>query len=179
MIFTKSKIDGLYIIEPELKNDERGFLMKIFCKKELAKQGLTFDIVQVNQSLAKKKGTIRGLHFQREPKGEAKMVRCLKGAIYDVAVDLRKNSLTYGQWVFEELTQDNKKILLIPKGCAHGFQTLSNNSEVLYFSSEFYSPQYESGIRFNDPFFGITWPIKNPILSVKDKNWPLIINEDI
>ncbi len=174
MTFHKTKIKGLYIIEPELKTDERGYFIKVFCKKELAKEGLTFDIVQANQSLAKKRGTIRGVHFQRKPKAEAKIVQCLRGAIYDVAVDLRKGSSTYGQWVGEELTEDNKKIFLIPRGFAHGFQTLSNNSEVLYFASEFYSPKYESGIRFNDPFFNITWPIKNPIVSEKDKNWPLL-----
>lgn len=174
MIFNKTKIKGLYVIEPELKFDERGDFARVFCKKELAKEGLTFNIVQINQSLTNKKGTIRGMHFQKEPKAEGKIVQCLKGAIYDVVVDLRKNSLTYSQWVAEELTEDNKKMFFIPKGFAHGFQALADNCKVQYFMLEFYSPEYASGVRWNDPFLNINWPIKNPILSEKDKNWPLL-----
>lgn len=174
MKFKKTKIEGLCIIEPELKIDERGYFARIFCKEEFAKIGIDFNIVQINRSLTKKKGTIRGMHFQKEPKAEDKIVVCVKGAIYDVAVDLRKNSKTFGQWVAEELTEENKKMFLIPKGFAHGFQTLTDNTEILYFMSEFYAPEYASGVRWNDPFFNIKWPIRNPILSEKDKNWPLI-----
>jgi len=174
MIFHKTKIDGLYIVEPELKIDERGCFARIFCKKELTKIGFNFEIVQANISLNKKKGIIRGMHFQKIPKAEDKMVQCIRGAIYDVAIDLRQDSPTYGQWVAEELTENNRKMFLIPKGFAHGFQSLSGNSEILYFLSEFYSPKQESGVRWNDPFLNIKWPIKNPILSEKDKNWPLI-----
>ena len=174
MIFEKTKIEGLYIIEPELKNDERGYFGRFFCKKELAKIGVDFDIVQINRSLNAKKGTIRGIHFQKHPKSEDKIVQCISGAFYDVAVDLRKDSPTYGQWVGIDITQDNKKMFLIPKGCGHGFQSLEDNSEMLYFLSEFYSPEYESGVRYNDPFFNIKWPIKNPLLFEKDKNWPLV-----
>jgi dTDP-4-dehydrorhamnose 3,5-epimerase len=173
MIFKKTKIKGLYIIEPELKSDERGYFARIFCKKEFKKIGFDFKIVQVNRSLTKKRGTIRGLHFQKPPKSEDKIVVCLKGKIFDVALDLRKNSPTFGKWVGVELSEENKKMFLIPKGFAHGFQTLTDNCEILYFVSEFYSPKYESGIRWDDPFFNIKWPIKNPILSEKDKNWPL------
>ncbi|MCX6722129.1 MAG: dTDP-4-dehydrorhamnose 3,5-epimerase [Candidatus Staskawiczbacteria bacterium] len=173
MIFIKTKIKDLYIIEPELKIDERGYFARFFCKKELAKENLIFDIMQINRSFTKKKGTIRGMHFQRDPKSEGKIIQCLKGAIYDVAIDIRKNSSTYGQWVAEELTENNKKMFFIPKGFAHGFQSLKDNSEILYFVSEFYSPEYEGGIRWNDPFFNINWPVKNPILSEKDKNWPI------
>lgn len=173
MIFLKTKIKGLYIIEPELKIDERGYFARFFCKKELTKENLVFDIMQINRSFTKKKGTIRGMHFQRDPKSEGKIIQCLKGAIYDVAIDIRKNSSTYGQWVAEELTENNKKMFFIPKGFAHGFQSLKDNSEILYFVSEFYSPEYEGGIRWNDPFFNINWPVKNPILSEKDKNWPI------
>ena len=172
MLFHKTKIEGLYIIEPELITDERGCFSRTFGKEEFAKEGLVFDIVQANQSLTKKKGTIRGMHFQKEPKAEDKIVQCLKGAIYDVAIDLRKDSATYGQWVSEELNEKNKKMFLIPKGFAHGFQTLADNSEVQYFMSEFYDPEYASGASYNDPFFNIKWPIKNPFLSEKDKNWP-------
>jgi len=174
MIFHKTKIKDLYIIETELKADERGYFARVFCKKELANAGFKFEIVQINRSLNKKKGTIRGMHFQQEPKAEVKIVQCLRGAVYDVAVDLREDSQTYGQWVAEELTEDNKKMFFIPKGFAHGFQTLADNCEVQYFMSEFYSLGHGSGLRWDDPFFNIKWPIKNPILSEKDKNWPLI-----
>ena len=177
MIFHKTKIKGVYIIGPELKSDERGYFGRFFCKKELSEIGFDFEIVQINRSLNKKKGTIRGVHFQKHPKSEDKIVQCISGAIYDVAVDLRKDSATYGQWVSVELTQENKKMLLIPKGCAHGFQSLKDNSEMLYFLSEFYSPEYESGARYNDPFLNIKWPIKNPIILERDKNWSLINNK--
>ncbi len=174
MKLKETKIKGLYIIEPELKVDERGYFARIFCKKELKKIDFDFEIVQINRSLNKKKGIIRGMHFQKPPKAEDKIVQCIRGAIYDVAVDLRQGSPTYGQWVAEELTEDNKKMFLIPKGFAHGFQSLRDNSEILYFLSEFYSPEYENGVRWNDPFFNIKWPIKNPFLLERDKNWPLI-----
>jgi dTDP-4-dehydrorhamnose 3,5-epimerase len=175
MIISKTKIEGLYVIEPELKNDERGNFARTFCKDEILKAtGLDFDIKQGNQSLTNKKGMIRGMHFQKDPKAEAKVVQCLKGAIYDVAVDLRKDSKTYGQWVSEELSEENKKMFFIPEGFAHGFQTLADNCEVQYLMSEFYSQENSSGVRWDDPFFNIKWPIKNPTLSEKDKNWPLV-----
>lgn len=174
MRFQKTKIKGIVIIEPELKIDERGYFTRIFCQKELKRAGLDFHIVQVNRSFTKKKGTIRGMHFQKKPKAEDKIVQCLKGAIYDVAIDLRKDSSTYGQCVAVELNEENKKMFFIPKGLAHGFQTLTNNCEILYFMSEFYSPEYTSGVCWNNPFFNILWPIKNSILSKKDKDWPLI-----
>jgi len=174
MKFRETKIKGLYIIEPDLKVDERGCFSRSFCEEEFKKTGLDFKIVQVNQSVTKKKGTIRGMHFQRLPKAEDKIVQCIRGAIYDVAIDLRQDSSTYGQWVAEELTEDNKRIFLIPKGFAHGFQALTDNCKVLYFMSEFYSSSYSSGVCWNDPFFNIKWPIEHPILSEKDKNWPLI-----
>jgi len=170
MIFNKTKIDGLYIIEPELKIDKRGYFARIFCKKELKKLGFDFEIVQINRSLSKKRGIIRGMHFQKPPRVEDKIVQCIRGAIYDVAIDLRKNSQTYGKWVAVKLTEDNKKMFLIPKGFAHGFQSLTGGAETLYFLSEFYSPKYEGSIYWNDPFFNIKWPIENPILSQKDKN---------
>ncbi|TSC95198.1 MAG: dTDP-4-dehydrorhamnose 3,5-epimerase [Parcubacteria group bacterium Licking1014_1] len=174
MIFNKTKIKGLYIIEPELKIDNRGYFVEIFSKKEFSKKGLVFNIMRSCQSLTKKRGIIRGMHFQKESKAEIKIVQCLKGAIYDVAIDLRENSPTYGQYVSLELNEKNKKMFFIPKGFAHGFQTLVNNCQVQYFMSEIYSPEYASGVRWNDPFFNIKWPIKNIILSEKDKNWPLL-----
>lgn len=174
MKFKETKLKGLYVIEPEIHFDERGYFARIFCKQELSKIGIDFNIVQVNRSLNKKQGIIRGMHFQKPPKAEDKIIQCIKGKIYDVAIDLRQDSPTYGEWVAEELSEENKKMFLIPKGFAHGFQTLADSCEILYFMSEFYSPQYESGVRWNDPFFNIKWPIKDPILSEKDKNWPLI-----
>lgn len=174
MKFKKTKIEGLYIIEPELKIDKRGYFARIFCQKELAKMGLKFNIVQVNRSLTQKKGTIRGLHFQKPPKSEDKIVFCLKGAIFDVAVDLRKRFKTYRKWIGVELNEKNKRMLLIPKGFAHGFQTLTDNSEILYFMSEFYSPKHSSGIRWDDPFLKIRWPLKPTLILERDKNWPLI-----
>ena len=174
MKFEEAKLKGLCVIEPEIRVDERGYFARIFCKQELSKIGIDFNIVQINRSLNKKQGIIRGMHFQKPPKAEDKIIQCVKGKIYDVAIDLRQDSPTYGEWVAEELSEENKKMLLIPKGFAHGFQTLADSCEILYFMSEFYSPQYESGVRWNDPFFNIKWPIKDPILSEKDKNWLLI-----
>lgn len=174
MKFKEAKLKGLYVIEPEIHLDERGYFARVFCKQELSKIGINFNIAQINRSLNKKQGTIRGMHFQKSPKAEDKIIQCIKGKIYDVAIDLRQDSPTYGEWFVEELSEENKKMFLIPKGFAHGFQTLTDSCEILYFMSEFYSPQYESGVRWNDPFFNIKWPIKNPILSEKDKNWPLI-----
>lgn len=175
MKFKGTKIKGLYIIEPEPRIDDRGYLMRIFCEEELKKYGLQFTIVQASQTLTKKKGTIRGMHFQKSPKAEDKIVQCIQGAIYDVAIDLRKDSLTYGQWVAEELNEKNKKMFYIPKGFAHGFQSLVDDCQVQYFMSEFYSAEHSLGVRWDDPFFNIKWSIKNPILSEKDKNWSLII----
>ncbi|MFA6435942.1 MAG: dTDP-4-dehydrorhamnose 3,5-epimerase [Candidatus Gracilibacteria bacterium] len=174
MKFTETKIKGVYCIEPELIRDERGYFTRTFCQKELESHGIEFNIAQTNLTLTLKKGTIRGMHFQSEPKAEAKIVQCLKGSIYDVAIDLRKNSPTYSQWVTEELTGDNKKMLYIPKGCAHGLQTLTDDCEVSYLMSEFYSPEHSKGVSWNDPFFNIQWPVKNPSLSEKDKNWSFI-----
>jgi len=172
MIFHKTKIEGVYVIEPELKVDSRGYYTRIFCEKELAEHGLTFDVAQINRSVTTKKGTIRGMHFQKEPKSEGKLMQCVKGKIFDVAIDLRKDSKTYGHWIGEELTEDNNKMLFVPKGFAHGFQTLTDDCLVQYPVSEYYSPEYEGGIRWDDPSFTIHWPIENPILSEKDKQWP-------
>lgn len=173
MIFQKTKLKGVYIIEPEPLTDERGYFSRIFCKNEFLKNGIEFSITQINRSFTKKKGVIRGMHFQHPPMAEAKVIQCTKGAVYDVAVDLRKGSPTFGHWISVELTAENKKMLFIPEGLAHGCQTLTDESEVLYFMSEFYEPKYSDGVLWNDPLFGIDWPINNPMLSEKDKKWPL------
>jgi len=168
MIFTKTEIEGLYIIQLEPKNDNRGYFSRIFCKNELLKVGVRFDIVQINRSLSLKKGTIRGLHFQKFSKSEGKIIQCIKGSIFDVALDLRPDSKTYKKWIGKELSAENMTLMLIPKGCAHGFQTLEEESIVEYFVDEFYSPEYESGVRWNDPTIGINWPISEVQLSEKD-----------
>jgi len=172
--FNKTKLKDVYIIEPMIMKDERGYFERFFCKDELKKRGIDFDVKQANRSLSNEKGILRGLHFQKDPKAEDKIVQCIRGKIFDVAVDVREGSPTYGEWISEELTEDNKKMLLVPKGCAHGFQTLTRNSEVMYFMSEFYSPEHATGLRWNDPLFNIPWPLSNPILSPKDQNWPLL-----
>lgn len=176
MIFRKTKIDGLCLIEPELKIDERGWFARFFCGDELAGAGINFNVAQISRSLTAKKGTIRGMHFQKEPKAEDKIIQCLRGAVFDVVVDLRKHSPTYGKWVAEELSGSNKMMIYVGKGFAHGFQTLTDNCEMQYFVSEFYSPEHSSGVRWDDPFFGISWPIDNSLLSEKDRKWPFINN---
>lgn len=174
MRFRKTKIKGVYIIQIEPKKDKRGDFRRIFCQEELARIGIKFNMRQINQSFNRKRGTLRGMHFQKEPKTEQRIIQCLRGRIYDAAVDLRKGSPTRGQWLAVELSGKNKKMLYVPEGLAHGFQTLTNDCEIQYFMSEFYSSKRSWGIRWNDPFFKIKWPIKNPVLSRKDKNWPLI-----
>lgn len=174
MTFYPTKLDGVFVIEQEPRDDERGYFARIFCKDELAKAGIVFDVMQASHSFTKDKGTIRGMHFQKAPKEEDKIVQCLRGKIFDVVVDLRRSSPTFGKWIAEELSGDNKKSLFIPKGCAHGFQALTDNCLVQYFMNEFYSPEHAFGIRWDDPFFKIKWLIENPVLSEKDKNWPLL-----
>ena len=171
MIISKTKIEGVYILTPELRKDSRGYFARVFAKEELEKAGISFSIVHINSSLSRNKGLIRGIHYQKAPKEESKIIQCLKGKIFDVAVDLRKNSKTYGQWVGETLDSKNEKLFLIPKGCAHGFQVLEENTITQYFVSEYYNPAYETGIRWNDLFFNITWPIKNVVTSKKDSGW--------
>jgi len=173
MIFEKTKIDGVFIITQEPRGDQRGYFARIFAKEELKKQGIKFSIVHANRSLTVEKGTIRGMHYQKYPKQEDKLVQCIKGSIFDVALDLRQGSKTYGRWVGEILSEENKKMLLVPKGFAHGFQTLEKDCLVEYFVTQYYAADYERGVRWNDPLFKVDWPIKNAITSEKDAKWPL------
>lgn len=173
MLINKTKIAGVYTIDLELKTDGRGNFTRVFCQKELKNVGINFNIAQINRSLSVRRGMIRGLHMQKSPKSEDKIVQCLAGKIFDVALDLRQNSKTFGQWFGQELSEKNKKIMVVPKGCAHGFQTLTDNCLVEYFVSQFYAPEFERGIRWDDPKFSIKWPYKNVVLSDKDSNWPL------
>ncbi len=172
MIFLPTKFEHVYIIELEQKLDERGSFIRFYCQEEFAKSGLECNIVQANRSLTRKKGTIRGMHFQKFPKAEDKIIQCLRGVVYDVIIDLRRDALTYGQWMAVELSEQKNKMLFVPKGFAHGFQTLTDNCEMQYCMSEFYSPDHSAGVRWNDQFFNIKWPIEESILSEKDKDWP-------
>lgn len=171
MKITKTKLNEVCIIDLEPKGDSRGYFVRVFAREELQKKGIDFNIVHINESKTLKKGTIRGLHFQKKPKQESKIIRCLKGEIFDVAVDLRETSKTYGQWFGQVLNENNNKLLLIPEGFAHGFQALTNNCIIQYYVSEYYSPPHEQGIRWNDPLINIKWPISKPTLSEKDNSW--------
>ena len=163
---------GLKIIEPDKFDDNRGYYLKSFEKKAFRNLGIDFEIVQVSHSFNQTKGTIRGVHFQVGPFAQGKLVFCVKGNVFDVAIDLRKDSATYGKWFGLELSQKNMQILFIPKGFAHGFQTLEENSEVIYFISEVYSKEHESGVRWDDSAFAIKWPLEPTVISDKDSQWP-------
>ena len=174
MKFTKTKLDGVVIIEPDVFGDNRGFFMESWNKKKMEEAGLYYDFVQDNHSKSTVKGTLRGIHFQKGEKAQAKLVRSVKGAVLDVAVDLRKNSPTFKQWVGVELSAENKKQLLIPRGFGHGFVTLTDDAEFLYKADNYYAPEADAGIRWNDQDIGVEWGIENPILSEKDKKNPFI-----
>ena len=171
MKFTKTPIKDAYIINLDMIADDRGFFARLFCQKEFKEKKLINKFVQINNSFTKKRGTIRGMHYQKKPKEEVKVVRCVSGKIFDVIIDLRKKSKTYLKWYGLELSATNKKMLYVPKGCAHGFLTLSNNCEVFYLVSQEYSPKHEMGLRFDDPNFNIKWPLKILYGSNKDLNW--------
>lgn len=177
MKFIETKLKGAYIIELELIEDERGFFARSFCQKEFEEHGLNPCIAQCNISYNKKKGTLRGMHYQVAPHEEAKIVSCISGAIYDVVIDLRPDSPTYCQWFAVELTAycspltAHYKMLYIPEGFAHCFQTLKDDTTVFYQMSEFYHPECAKGVRWDDPAFGIQWPLSSPVLSQKDMNY--------
>lgn len=172
MIFTETKLKGAFIIEVEKKEDERGFFGRSWCAKEMEDHGLNVNIRQANISLNKAKGTLRGMHFQIAPHQEAKLVRCSRGSIYDVIIDLREDSSTFKQWIGVELSQDNYKMLYVPEDFAHGFITLEDNCEISYLMSEFYVPGAGATIRWNDPLFKIDWPMEPVVISEKDKTQP-------
>jgi dTDP-4-dehydrorhamnose 3,5-epimerase len=172
MHFTETKLKGAYLIELDKKADERGFFARAWCQKEFQARNLPPRFVQCNVSWNKRKGTLRGMHRQKAPHEESKLIRCTRGAIYDVILDLRRDSQTFGNWLGFELTQDNHRSLFVPGGFAVGFQTLEDASEVLYLMSEFYAPGAEEGVRYNDPAFRIEWPTELTVISEKDKGWP-------
>jgi len=172
MLFLETKLKGAFTIELQRIEDSRGFFARAFCKREFEQRGLNPAIVQCNVSFNPQKGTLRGMHYQQEPFREVKVVRCIAGAIFDAIVDLRPDSSTYRQWTGVELSAQNGRSLYVPEGFAHGYLTLTENTEVFYQVSEFYSPGYERGIRWNDPAFRIQWPIEPLIISPKDASHP-------
>lgn len=174
MRITPLEISGAFLIEMEEVKDNRGSFARQFCKKELVKAGIDFDIKQCNISKNYKAGVLRGMHYQKEPYPEIKFVSCFKGSIFDVLVDIRKDSPTYLQWVATELSEANGKMLYIPSGVAHGFQTLEDDSVVYYQLGEFFMPEYYSGVRWNDPAFGIIWPeVANRVMNERDASYEL------
>jgi dTDP-4-dehydrorhamnose 3,5-epimerase len=176
MKFTQTTLAGLWVIELEPRGDERGFLARTYCEREFAEHGLNTHWPQCNLTLTKHRGMARGMHFQADPKPEIKLIRCAAGAIFDVLVDVRPNSPTFGRWEGFELTSENRRTLYVPGGFAHGFQCLVDNCEVSYQMSEFYFADLARGIRWNDPQIGIRWPIPDAVLSERDKNLPLLAN---
>jgi dTDP-4-dehydrorhamnose 3,5-epimerase len=168
MIFSQTPLTGNYLIEPDKKEDERGFFSRYFCEKEFSKKGLNTKWVQINNSLSKKVGILRGLHFQTSPHEEVKLVRCIKGIIWDVVVDLRKGSKTYGEWFGAELSDENRITMYVPEGFAHGFISLTANAEIIYLVSKSYAPQAERVLNWNDPDIKIDWPLSPSLLSEKD-----------
>lgn len=172
MKFNKTELEGAYVIELEKLEDERGFFARTWCQKELEAHNLAAQVAQANVSYNAKSGTLRGMHYQVSPYEETKLIRCTRGALYDVIVDLRTDSPTYKQWIGIELTADNYKMLYVPANFAHGFITLEDNTEAIYFVSEFYTPGAEKGLRWNDPELDIKWPRKAEVISDKDASWP-------
>lgn len=172
MIFTETPLAGAWIVEPQPIEDERGFFARVWCQQEFQARSLDPGIAQASISLNKRRGTLRGMHYQAAPHAEVKLVRCTRGALHDVIIDLRPDSQTVGQHYAVELTAENRRALYIPRGFAHGFQTLVDDTEVLYQMSDFYAPDAGRGIRWNDPAFDIYWPIEDPILLARDRSYP-------
>jgi dTDP-4-dehydrorhamnose 3,5-epimerase len=173
MIFNETTLKGAFLIDLEPREDERGFFSRAWCQKEFEAHGLTAGIVQANLSYNKRRGTLRGLHYQAAPFEEAKLVRCTRGAIFDAIVDVRPSSPTYLQWIGVTLSGDNRRMLYVPEGFAHGFQTLEDDTDVFYQVTAFYAPGAERGARWDDPAFGIEWPdVDRRVISAKDQAWP-------
>lgn len=174
MIFTETELKGAFIIDLEEKHDHRGFFARTFCAQEFEAHGLKSVVAQCNLSFNHKKGTLRGMHYQIPPAAETKLVRCTRGAIYDVIIDMRPESPSFLSFIGVELTALNHRALYVPEMFAHGYQTLTDDAEVAYQVSEFYTPGYERGLRYDDPFFNIDWPLEVMEISEKDQNWPLM-----
>lgn len=177
MLFHPTKLPGVLLVEPELKTDPRGFFARIFCARELEQQGVTMPVAQANLAFSLRKGTVRGLHYQLPPAAETKLVLCVSGTIFDVAVDMRPNSDSYLKWMGVELSAANRAALLIPPMVAHGYQCLVDNCEVMYLVDQFYAPGMEQGVRFNDSGIGIQWPLEPCEVTARDSAWPLIVRQ--
>ena len=172
MRFTATSLPGVYLVELEPRADDRGFFARTWCRREFAAQGLSDELVQCSLSFNRRRGTLRGLHYQVEPHAEDKLVRCTHGAIHDVVVDLRPGSPTFCRYVAVQLAATTHRALYVPRGCAHGFQTLADDTQVFYQMSEFHAPGAGRGVRWNDPRFGIVWPVADPILNARDASYP-------
>jgi len=173
MHFTETDVVGAKVIDPSPHEDGRGRFMRAWCAREFAEHGLDFLPVQANMGFSIQKGTVRGMHFQKAPALEAKLVRCTRGAMFDVVLDIRPGSASYGKWYGAELSAENGRMMYLPAGCAHGYQTLEDGTEMHYMTSEFYTPSAASGVRFDDPAFRIQWPLVPTVVSEQDQNWPL------
>ncbi len=172
MKFEETRLQGAFVIDLEKRGDERGFFARVFCEREFADHGLVTRFIQVNNSLSADKGTLRGMHYQLAPKAEVKVVRCIRGSLFDVIVDLREDSPTFKQHFGVELSAENRRMLYVPKGFAHGFLTLEDDTEAFYLVDEFYAPEMERGARWNDSEFGIDWPLEPTVVSDKDQGHP-------
>ena len=175
MIFKELKLKGAFIVDVERREDERGFFARTFCEREFGAYGLNCRLVQSSVSFNKNEGTLRGMHYQIAPNEEAKIVRCTQGAVYDVIIDLRRHSATFKHWEAVELTSENHRMVYIPEGCAHGFQTLQDDTEVLYHMTEFYAPEASRGVRWDDPAFEIRWPVADRTIALRDQQYPAFI----
>lgn len=174
MDFVETGISGAWLVKPNFREDERGRFYRAWCSREFEKRGIEFKPVQANMGLSTYKGTVRGMHFQVQPSLEAKLVRCTGGSIFDVVLDLRPGSATFGKWYGTTLSADNGWMLYVPEHCGHGYQTLENDTEMFYMTSQFYDPSAARGARFDDPLFGIRWPLAATVVSDQDRNWPLM-----
>ncbi|MEI6300044.1 MAG: dTDP-4-dehydrorhamnose 3,5-epimerase [Betaproteobacteria bacterium] len=172
MKFHPTPLNGAFTIELEKRGDDRGFFARVFCQEEFGKAGLSTNFVQINNALSLLKGTLRGMHYQLPGAAEVKVVRCIRGSLFDVIIDLRPQSSTFGKWFGAELTAENRLMMYVPKGFAHGLITLEENTEAFYLADAFYSPAHERGLRYDDPEFSIRWPLDAVEISEKDKNWP-------
>ncbi len=174
MHFTDTDIAGAKVIDPSPHSDERGRFMRAWCAKEFSEHGIAFVPVQANMGFSVLKGTVRGMHYQTEPALEAKLVRCTRGAMFDVVLDLRPGSKTFRHWHGAELSAENGRMLFVPEGCAHGYQTLEDGTEMHYMASAVFTPNAATGVRFDDPAFGIQWPLPASVVSEQDRKWPLV-----
>ena len=174
MHFKETKVMGAWVIDPNPNEDNRGRFMRAWCAREFAEHGIKFSPVQANLGYSARKGTVRGMHYQDVPALEAKLIRCTRGVMFDVVLDLRSDSPSFGEWHGVELSADNGRMLYVPEHCAHGYQTLEDQTEMYYMASAYYTPSTVRGVRFDDPVFGIQWPLAATVVSQQDLNWPLV-----